>query len=127
MTTAAQSERWAASTRALEARDPDAGVCLVVPEWSDIVPPNDKGEPAIYAGPWTTQDEQAIARHVALDDPEGWVRVLVRKATDQDGNRLWHIAHRVHLLRLPHDTVRRVAWAIMMGDPDPDPEVILGG
>jgi len=127
VSTAAQEARWQASTAALESFAPAVALELVLPDLAGIVPDNSDGEPAIYAHPWDTDDERAIARAAALDDPAGWVEVLIRKARDEDGNRIWHVAHKVYLAALPHDIVRRAAWAIMMGDPNPDPEIILGG
>ena len=116
-----QDDLWARSTAALAAYQPAYSVELVVPELHSVVPLNDEGDPVMYSTPWDTSDAMAIERQAAADDPMGWIDVLIRKAVDQHGRRIFHVAHRASMVHLPHDTLRRCALAIMTGTPDPKP------
>lgn len=116
-----QDELWARSAAALAAYRPAYSVELVVPELNGVVPPNEDGEPVMYSTPWDTADAMAIERQAAADDPMGWIDVLIRKARDERGRRIFHVAHRAAMINLPHDTLRRCALAIMTGTPDPKP------
>ena len=91
---------------------------MIVPSIADLLPSNSDGEPAIYAHAWNSDDERAVHRFVAADDPAGWAHVCIRKALDERGNRIWHQGHLAYLQMLPVDTLREIAMTIMSGSPD---------
>ena len=73
-------------------------VRVVVPQWKGIIPDDSQGEPAIYAKPFTLADQKAVQSWIDTNNPEGWAQVLIRKACDEEGSRLFGMGDRPVLL-----------------------------
>lgn len=91
----------------------EARTRIEVPEW-----PDEDGEPTIiYAKPYTIQDDKHLARFVKDDDPTGFVEILVRKAEDEAGDRLFDKGDKPKLLRRGKaHIIKRVALQIMASE-----------
>jgi len=82
-----------------------------VPEWGEPDHPLD-----VYADPFTLADEQTISRFLKDDDPAGFAELVIRKAEDAAGNKLFGKGDKPLLLRTGEArVVKRVAMAIMSG------------
>lgn len=81
-----------------------------VPEWGT------EAEPCIlYARPWTMEDRMAVAPKLRAGDPSWLVDVIVRKALDADGNKLFTVAHAPLMRkRVDPDVIERLAGEILM-------------
>lgn len=89
-------------------------VRVVVPEWADILPADSLGDPAIYAAPFTIADSSKLQKWIDADSPEGFAHVLLHKATDEHGERLFDIGDRQVLLQCAEaHVISRVAQHIM--------------
>ena len=89
-------------------------VRVVVPEWSDILPSDSEGQPAIFASPFTLADSTALQKWIAADSPEGFAHVVLRKAENEDGERLFDIGDRQILLQCCEaHIISRVGKALM--------------
>lgn len=83
----------------LRTRFGNINVRVVVPEWRDVLPLDSRDEPAIYARPFTLADSQKLQRWIDENSPEGWAQVLLRKALNEEGDRLFDIADRKTLMQ----------------------------
>ena len=64
-------------------------VRVVVPELEGIVPNDSQAEPAVYSKPFTLADQKGMQKYIEANDDEGLLWLVVRKATDEDGNKLF--------------------------------------
>lgn len=86
---------------------------IEVPEWGK------GGIPlTMFAKPYTIADEHRISRWMDKNDSEGFAAVVIMKAEDEDGARLFQGPERVHLVkRGDAEVVKRIAIAIMNSAP----------
>jgi len=95
----------------IRARHHDRLTRIEVPEWGEEDTPL-----VIYATPYTIADDKAIARFLRDDDPEGFLEIVIRKAMDGNGERLFSLEDRPVLKRTADAAVvKRVAMRIMAG------------
>lgn len=98
----------------LKSRFASLRIRIVVPEWRDILPLDSEGEPAVYAAPFTLDDSAKLQKWIDADSPEGFAHVILRKAADEDGKRLFDIEDRQILLQCCEaHIVSRVGRALM--------------
>ena len=87
-------------------------VCVLVPEWGDDAPLE------LYSGPLTCYDLDRIQKKhkdfLSAQSIEGMVDLIILKAENADGDRLFTLEDKPHLMREPLSVVTRVA-AEMMG------------
>jgi len=84
-------------------------VKIEVPEWGD-----DNGPLIIYSDYYTIKDDQAVKRFMKDDDPHGFVEIVVRKAMDSDGNKLFNLDDKPKLARKGESHVlKRIALSMM--------------
>lgn len=89
-------------------------VRVVVPEFSDILPADSHGEPAIYAKPFTLADSDDLQPFIDSDSPEGFAAVVVRKGEDEAGERIFDIGDKAVLMQCCEaHIVSRVGRALM--------------
>lgn len=98
----------------LKARFAALKVRIVVPEWQGIVPDDSAGQPAVYAEPFTLADSTKLQKWIDADSPEGFAHVVMSKAQDESGERLFDIGDKSVLLQCCEaHIVSRVGRAIM--------------
>jgi len=98
----------------LKARFASLRVRVVVPEWKDIVPDDSEGQPAIYSAPFTLADSTKLQKWIEADSPEGFAHVVMAKAQDEAGDRLFDIGDKAVLLQCCEaHIVSRVGRALM--------------
>ena len=90
-----------------------------VPEW-----PDEDGEPTvIYAQPFTIHDDRALHRFVKDDDPAGFVDVIIHKAENSAGDKLFDKGDKPKILRRAKaHVIKRVALQIMASESLEDAE-----
>lgn len=90
----------------------EARTRVEVPEWGD-----ETGPAVIYAKPYTIHDDKRLARFVKEDNPEGFVEVIIGKAEDEAGEKLFTKIDKPALLRRAKaHVVKRVALLIMASE-----------
>ncbi|UES51571.1 hypothetical protein [Roseibium aggregatum] len=92
--------------------------CIEVPEWGP------KGAPfLVYATPMTVGEREKIRQIGNAGSPEMFVDVLINKATDKEGQKLFTIDDRFDLTnKVDGSVVSRVALEILAGLSDEDLE-----
>lgn len=76
---------------ALKARFAGKRTRYVARELESVIPLDSRGEPAIYAAPFTLEDNGKFKHWIDQDSPEGFAHVIVQKAQDEAGERLFDI------------------------------------
>lgn len=91
---------------------------IVVPEWKGIIPDDSQGEPAVYAKPFTLADEKHMRKWIDSSDNEGFLVLIVRKATDEGGEKLFDAQDKLIMREnCEHAVIQRLGMALL-GDPD---------
>ena len=68
---------------------------IEVPEWKD-----EKGQATIiFAEPLTLADRKTLSKFAGDDDSEFIVRLIIMKATDSDGNKMFDLGDKPVLMR----------------------------
>ncbi len=84
---------------------------ILIPEWGD------GDEPFVaYSSKWTLEDDKALASYIEDNDPEGFAKVVVRKLTDEGGEKLFpRMLHSAQeLMKISHaTTMKRIANQII--------------
>lgn len=89
-------------------------VRIVVPELVDILPEDSQGQAAIYAAPFTLADSSKLQKWIDADSPEGFAHVIVRKAENEQGEKLFDIGDRQILLQCCEaHIISRIGRALM--------------
>lgn len=103
-------------TRARQHHAEKDRVEIPVPEWSD-----DPDKPTIiYATPMSLANRKAVYKQAKGDDIEVLARIVVMKAQDEDGQRLFKPADLNTLMyHVDAEVVARIAEAIMVADGAP--------
>lgn len=65
-----------------------------VPEWET----KEEGLPVIYSTPFTLSEQRRLQKLAKTDDVEFLVRVIILKAMDKDGNKLFDLADKTTLM-----------------------------
>lgn len=91
----------------IAARRTQQRVCVLVPEWGD-------GEPLeIFAGPMTCYDLDRIQKKhkdfLTSQSIEGMVDLIILKAENKGGEKLFTLEDKPHLMREPLSVVARVS------------------
>lgn len=96
----------------IAARRQHKRICVIVPEWGDDAPLE------LFAGALTCYDLDRIQKKhkdfLSSQSIEGMVDLIILKAEDKDGERLFSLEDKPHLMREPLAVVARVS-AEMMG------------
>ena len=96
----------------IAARRQHKRVCVIVPEWGE------DGPLELFAGALTCYDLDRIQKKhkdfLSSQSIEGMVDLIILKAENGDGDRLFTLEDKPHLMREPLSVVTRVA-AEMMG------------
>lgn len=86
-------------------------VCVMVPEWGEDKPLE------IFAGPLTCFDLDRIQKKhkdfLNSQSIEGMVDLIILKAEDKDGERLFSLEDKPHLMREPISVVARVSSELL--------------
>ena len=84
---------------------------IEVPEWGM----NGEGEPfKVYFSAWTLHDERSIKRFINDENPEGFAYVVVKKAQDINGKRLFDDGDVKRLMRNTEaHIIKRIAMEII--------------
>jgi hypothetical protein len=79
---------------------------IEVPEWQD-----ESGNPTVlYSKPMTLQDQRTLAKFAKDSDIEFFVRVIIMKAMDADGKKVFDIGDKLVLMnRTDPNVILRVA------------------
>lgn len=85
-------------------------VKIEVPEWT-----NEDEEPfTIYSDPWTIHDERGLTHLINQDNPEAFVMILIKKACNETGDKLFTIKDKPELLRKAKShVIKNIATKIM--------------
>lgn len=80
-----------------------------VPEW-----PDESGNPTVlYAKPMTLHDQKILSKFAKDSDLEFFVRTIIMKAMDRDGNKVFDIADKITLMnRVDPTVILRIAGQI---------------
>lgn len=92
----------------------DQTIRIEVPEWRDVATLPE----VIYSRPYTLYDERSMKQFARDDNPDGFAEVVVRKAVDEKGARLFADGDRPALVRVcPAAVLKRIATAIIASAP----------
>ena len=87
----------------------------------------------IWCTPWTSQDELEVLEQLGgdvrkLDTPDGYVAIIIRKASDRDGNPLFQSHQGPELKRVGEAVVlRALALRIQVAIEDPGEPTLAEG
>lgn len=99
--------------RAIAHFDKQGVIEIIVPEWED-----ESGQPTIiYSKPLTLSENRTLLKFADNDNAEFVARLVIMKALDADGNKMFDISDKLHLMnRVDPAVLSRIANKMTKAD-----------